>query len=149
MKRRKNSRESLKLNSMTQSNRLVIDTHGLIWHLGQSDRLPDRARKRLRDIDEGEAVGLVPVIVLAEAAYIFEKKRTKVSLTEVLEEIDSGDNYRILSFDREQLEKMVELKDVPEMHDRIIAAVADIEGAQVITKDEEMRKAESIETIWN
>ena len=74
MKLKEKLRENLKLNSMTQSNRLAIDTHGLIWHLSKYDKLPDTARKRLRDIDEGEAVGLVPVIVLAEAAYIWEKE---------------------------------------------------------------------------
>lgn len=134
---------------MTQANRLVLDTHALIWHLGGSERLPDNARRKLQNIDQGESIGLVPVIVLAEAAYIFEKGRTEVSLQQVLREIDKGDNYMILDFDREQLEMMVELKEVPEMHDRIIAAAADIHSAEVITRDEEMRKAKIVKTIWD
>jgi len=44
---------------------------------------------------------------------------------------------------------MVELEEVPEMHDRIIAAAADIHGAEIITRDEEMRNAEIIKTIWD
>ena len=134
---------------MTQANRFVVDTHALIWHLGESEKLPDLARKKLQGIDKGESIGLIPIIVLAEAGYIFEKGRIKVSLQELLSVIDSGDNYRILDFDREQLEKMLEVKEVPEMHDRIIAAVADIHGAEVITRDEEMQNAKIVETIWD
>lgn len=142
-------RKNLKQSSMNQSNRLVIDTHALIWYLGESDRLSNTARKKLRDIDNGKSLGFIPVIVLAEAAYIFEKGRTEVSLQDILGEIDEGDNYRILDFDREQLEMMERLKEVPEMHDRIIAAVADIHGAEVITRDEEMRNAKIVKTIWD
>ena len=134
---------------MTQANRFVIDTHALIWYLGESEKLPDLARKKLQGIDKGESIGFIPVIVLAEAGYIFEKGRTKVSLQEVLAVIDRGDNYRILDFDREQLEKMLEVEEVPEMHDRIIAAAADINGAEVITREEEMRSAKIVETIWD
>lgn len=134
---------------MTQANTFVVDTHALIWHLGGSERIPDNARRKLQEIDQGESIGLVPVIVLAEAGYIFEKGRTEVSLQQVLREIDKGDNYMILDFDREQLEMMVELEEVPEMHDRIIAAAADIHGAEIITRDEEMRNAEIIKTIWD
>ena len=134
---------------MTQANRLVLDTHALIWHLGGSERLPEKARRNLQEVDKGKSIGLVPVIVLAEVAYIFEKGRTEVSLQRVLREIDKGDNYMILDFDREQLEMMVELKEVPEMHDRIITAAADIHGAEVITRDEEMRNTKIIKTIWD
>lgn len=142
-------RKSSKPNSMTQINRFVIDTHALIWHLGKSNRLANTARKKLRDIDKGNSIGLVPIIVLAEAGYIFEKGRVDVSLSELLAEIDKGDNYRILDFNRYQLEKMVDLKKVPEMHDRIIVAVADMHDAAVLTKDEDMRNAEIVETIWD
>lgn len=134
---------------MTPTNRFVVDTHALIWHLGEFDRLPIPARKKLRAIDKGESKGLIPVIVLAKAAYIFEKGKTGVSLKDLLGEIDKGDNYRILDFDREQLEKMVELKKVPEMHDRIIVAAADVYGAGVITRDEEIRNSKAGESTWD
>ncbi len=90
--------------SATALERFAIDTHPLIWHLaGQSDRLGPAARTALQRVEKGRAVGLIPAIVLAEFAYLSEKGRVGLSLLDVLEEIDRGENFQILPLTREQL----------------------------------------------
>ena len=40
------------------------------------------------------------------------------------------------------------IDDVPEMHDRIIAATALAQGAAIITKDESLRRSKAVEVVW-
>lgn len=50
----------------------VVDTHALVWFIGQDQRLGDRARTILRD----PSIQLViPVIALAEIKYLSHKGR--------------------------------------------------------------------------
>ncbi len=92
---------------------------------------------------------MVPIIVLAEVTYIFEKGRTDVSLREVLLELDKGENYTIVDFDRTQLELLADHDEILEMHDRIIVSVADVYDAQIITKDKEIHDYGYVRTIWD
>lgn len=48
----------------------------------------------------------------------------------------------------EVLEKVIGIKDISEMHDRIITAIAIITDSTLITKDEEIAKSGTVETIW-
>jgi hypothetical protein len=43
----------------------VIDTHPLVWYLEDSPKLSQAAKDAFLDIENGDAQGLVPTIVLA------------------------------------------------------------------------------------
>ncbi len=133
----------------TNSEQFVIDTHPLIWHLAGSRKLKSAARSAFSRIERGRATGLIPVIVLAELIYLFEKGRTTVSLSDVLAEIDQGENYEIVPLDRGQLEEVERWKGIPELHDRMIVALARIKGAMLITKDQEIRESGLVSVVWD
>ncbi|MDW8111032.1 MAG: type II toxin-antitoxin system VapC family toxin [Candidatus Bipolaricaulota bacterium] len=132
------------------SARFVLDTHPLIWHLaGQSQRLGQAARSALQRIEGGRAVGLIPAIVLAELSYLSEKGRISLSLLDVLAEIDRGENFQIVPLTREHLEELPHLTAIPEVHDRLIVAVARVSQAQLITKDRQILTSRLVPVVWD
>jgi PIN domain nuclease of toxin-antitoxin system len=57
------------------AHKYVLDTHALVWHLEGNPRLGPQAKKA---IDDPLNSLVLPIIALAEAAYIFERGRTAI-----------------------------------------------------------------------
>lgn len=129
--------------------KFVLDTHPLIWHLaGTFDRLGPAARSALQRIEEGQALGLIPAIALAELAYLSEKGRISLSLLDVLAEVDRGENFEILPLTREHLEELPYLAAITEIHDRLIVAAARTSKAYLITKDRQILASNLVSIVW-
>lgn len=62
----------------------VLDTHALIWYLSNDSRLGRAAREIL---DEETHVLVLPVIVLAEARFLADRKRVPIPFDEILRTI--------------------------------------------------------------
>ena len=90
----------------------------------------------------------MPSIVIAEALAVFEKKRVSFDFKKLLRKIDESENFAIIALDLPILRKMVELKDVPELHDKIIASTAKYLNLPIITKDEILLNLTHIRTVW-
>ena len=56
----------------------VVDTHPLWWHLTAQSRLSITAREVFRQAQAGEAVVIVPAIVVAELYYLSAKLGTPI-----------------------------------------------------------------------
>jgi len=54
----------------------------------------------------------------------------------------------LIALDYQVLQKMIDLQDIPELHDKIIAATAKYLNLPLITKDEVLRNLASVKTIW-
>ena len=134
---------------MSSNASYVIDTHPLIWHLAGSPKVKAAARQALARIERGEALGLIPAIVLAELSYLFEKGRTGLSLKRVLIEIDLIPFYQVIPLEREQVEEIAKLTEIPEMHDRMIVAVAKLKKAKLITKDQAIKDSGLVVVVWD
>ena len=98
--------------------------------------------------EEGEASIAVPTIVLAEALYLIEKKRVTLKLKEVLRKLEIGWNYTTIPLDLRLVARMEAVGRLLELHDRIIVASAALLGAPLITKDEAIRRAKYVQTLW-
>jgi len=126
----------------------VVDAHGLIWFIAENHTLSKRASQILEEAEKAEVEVLIPTIVLAEITYIAQKKKVKITVNEVLERIQEGDGFIVVPFDFPIFQIVLKLPEDWEIHDRIIAATARYYGAQLITKDETLRKSSKIETVW-
>lgn len=135
------------MNSLGMSTLLyVIDTHVLIWYFTGSNRL----QKKLKDkIDTVRNLGgrlLVPTIVLAEALDIAEKKRVNFDFDAMYQRIVDEPEFEIVGFSPEIFEVAVHLKNVKEIHDRIIAATAMFYRVGVLTKDKVINESGDLES---
>jgi PIN domain nuclease of toxin-antitoxin system len=126
----------------------VVDAHALIWYLTNDAKLSVNARNALRRIDEGNDEGLIPTIVLAEILYASERGRISITLEFVLKELRRRKHYRIVSFTRTILTDVEKIKNVPELHDRLIVATAIRHKAIVITRDPDIVNSGIVKTIW-
>ena len=77
----------------------MVDTHALAWFISEDKRLSPRAKHILSQAEAGEVQVLIPTLVLAELTHIAHKKRVVVTIEELLEKINQGDGFTIVSFD--------------------------------------------------
>ncbi|MCX5885431.1 MAG: PIN domain-containing protein [Proteobacteria bacterium] len=126
----------------------VTDTHALLWWFIDSPKLSSRVSDIFRKCEKGESIIFIPSIVIAEALSIFEKKRVSFDFKKLFKRIYESENFVIVGLDYFILQKMVDLEDVFELHDKIIAATAKYLNLPIITKDKTLQNAASIKTIW-
>jgi PIN domain nuclease of toxin-antitoxin system len=57
-------------------------------------------------------------------------------------------NYVLISLDLPILQKMIDLQDIPELHDKIIVSTAKHLNLQIITKDSILHNLSHVKTVW-
>jgi PIN domain nuclease of toxin-antitoxin system len=122
-------------------NEFVTDTHALLWHILQSERL-----------SKNDVRIYIPNIVLVEIVYLMEKaKISNKSLEKLINLLDRNpNNYQMTQITVSTIRTMQSLQRqlIPDMPDRIITATAVELGLPLITKDSKIIKANVIEIIW-
>jgi PIN domain nuclease of toxin-antitoxin system len=126
----------------------VADTHTLLWWFTNSPKISSKASVIFEKCEKGEGVIFIPSIVIAEALSIFDKKRVSFDFRNLFKEIKASENFVLIALDYPILEKMVALKEVPELHDKIIVSTAKYLKLPIITKDKILQKLTSVKTIW-
>ena len=91
---------------------------------------------------------VVPAIVVAELYYVSVKERQPIIVSELMEDLASRRWIEFSDLSRAQLEYLDRLPEIPEMHDRLIAAESILLGVPLLTRDRELVGSPQIETIW-
>jgi PIN domain nuclease of toxin-antitoxin system len=125
----------------------IIDTHPLVWYFEDSPRLSSAAKQTLIQIEHGDALGIVPTIVLAEIVHLADRQKIPVDINMTIARLRKSSSFGIVSFDLAVLLLMIPLKFY-EIHDRIIVATAMSFEAPLITKDEQIQKSGIVSCIW-
>lgn len=126
----------------------VTDTHALLWWFTNNPRLSTEVSSIFEKCEKGENIIFIPSIVIAEALSIFDKKRISFNFKRLLKKINDSGNFMLVALDYAILQKMVGLKDIPELHDKIIVSTAKFLNLPIITKDKILQKFPNVITIW-
>ncbi len=126
----------------------VTDTHALLWWFTANPKLGSGASRCFEKCEEGEFTIAIPTIVIAEALSIFYKKRISFDFKTLFKQIHASGNFILVPLDYPILEQMVDLKDISELHDKIIVSTAKYLGLPIITKDKAIQNLSYIKTIW-
>jgi PIN domain nuclease of toxin-antitoxin system len=126
----------------------VADTHTLIWWFTDSPKISAKAAEIFAKCEKGETVIFIPSIVIAEALSIFDKKRVSFDFRKLFKKMHESENFAIIPLDFPILQKMITLRELPELHDKIIVSTAKYLSLPLITKDETIRGYLDIKTIW-
>ena len=126
----------------------VTDTHALLWWFTDNPKMSQKASSIFENCEKGETVIFVPSIVIAEALSIFDKKRVPFNFRWLFKNINESENFFLVALDYPILQKMVALKNIPELHDKIIVSTAKYLNLPLITKDEILQNLSIIKTIW-
>ncbi|MFP3951962.1 MAG: PIN domain-containing protein [Candidatus Bathyarchaeia archaeon] len=110
--------------------------------------MPRRVDEIFSSAEMGEAFIFIPTIALAECVYLVERERIELDIGFLFSKLRVGGSFIPIDL---SLEIVEEIHSIPliEIHDRIIVATAEILGAKVLTKDEEITEYRLVETIWN
>ncbi|MBU1196789.1 MAG: PIN domain-containing protein [Proteobacteria bacterium] len=124
----------------------VTDTQALVKFMMGKKVINERSHKAYQAADKGEATIIIPAIVLMEMLYLFEKNRIDVGLLQT-EDLFKSRNYQFepLSFDI--LKTASGINDIPELHDRLIAAIAKYLELPLITNDPVIKESEHVEVL--
>lgn len=126
----------------------ITDTHSLYWFRQSPIRLSPAADAVFRLAAAGEAQIIIPAIVVAELYYLTQRLGAPVSLTTLFADIDRSTEFIFSALRREQLETMEQVRGIPEMHDRLIAAEALVHQAPIVTNDQILRQSDMVQVIW-
>ena len=124
----------------------VTDTQALVKFMMGKKVIDDRSHQAFQSADKGEAIIIIPAIVLMEMLYLFEKNRIDIGLLQT-EDLFKSQNYQYEPLSFEILKTASEIDDIPELHDRLIAATAKYLGLPLITNDPVIRDSMFVEVL--
>jgi len=128
----------------------IADTVGLARYL--EDNLPGPASDVFSLAERGEASILVPQIVMGEFIYIGMKGRLRLAdpksaVKQVLDELRATSFIFQSNFPEDGWDIFLSL-DIPELHDRLIAAEALSRSLSLISNDPVFLKVHGLNVIW-
>ena len=126
----------------------VADTHALLWWFTDSPKISPTVSKIFERCERGEIIIYIPSIVLAEALSVFEKKRIDFDFKKLFRMLQEAENFIVTPLDLPILQKMIDVKEVTELHDKIIVSTAKFLKVPLLTKDKILHNISSIKTIW-
>jgi len=132
---------------MKRTKNYVLDTHILVWYFTGSQRLKSIIKNQIDKIRQQGGNLLVPTIVLSEAIDISEKRRVKIDFGKMYTLIQTEPEFEIVGFGPEIFAETLKIKEIPEIHDRIIVATARFYNAGIFTKDKIIRNSGEVKII--
>ena len=124
----------------------VTDTQALVKFMVGKKAINDKAHQAFLSADKGECTIIIPAIVLMEVLYLFEKKRIDIGLLHT-EDLLKSQNYQFEPLSLEILKTASEITDIPELHDRVIAATARYLDIPIITNDPVILKSQFVKIL--
>lgn len=124
----------------------VTDTQALVKFMMGKKVINDKAHRAFLSADKGECTIIIPAVVLMEVLYLFEKNRIEVGILHT-EDLLKGQNYQFEPLTLEILKTASEIDDIPELHDRLIAATASYLEIPIITNDPLIRKSRFVTVL--
>jgi len=129
-------------------NGFVADTMAVVLWL-EKRKMPQKAKEIFKGVENKEIQLYVPGMVLIEIGYLSENNRIDITLSKALSYFNSINNISCHNIDAELIKKTFEITDIPELHDRIIAASGALFNLAVITNDPKIIASKFVDTIWN
>ena len=126
----------------------VADAHSWLWYLSKDDRLGEEAEKAFESADNGDEIVFLPSIAVAESVYVTESHGYNVEMEEVVKDLKMSRNYRLKSLDHRLIASLVKDERELSIHDKIIVLTAEQLGADIISRDKEIRSLADEEIIW-
>lgn len=135
------------MTNSTQKNNYATDTMGLILRM-EKRKLSKKAKAIFSEAESGSTVIYIPAIVFAEILYLSERQRIQISIDDVTEYLKRFPNYKESPLNLEIIRETSRIKDIKELHDRLIAGTARFLGLPLITNDPVIEASEYVETVW-
>jgi len=124
----------------------VTDTMALIKFLNGQKVINEKIDDIFKKADEGKNIIIIPSVVIFEIGYLFEKNRIPISI-QFIKDITNSNNYIEEILKIEIIESAFEIKDIPELHDRLIAGTAKFLNIPILTNDPIIKESSYVTCI--
>lgn len=135
------------MTSATLASEFVTDTIGFVLRV-ERRQLSEKVKSIFDSVEFGNTIVYVPGIVFAEILYLSEKQRIRTSIDEVEDYLKEHPNYKEYSLNFAVIQSTAEITDIPELHDRLIAATARQLDLELITNDSVIQASAFVKTVW-
>jgi PIN domain nuclease of toxin-antitoxin system len=135
------------MNGFTLASEYATDTMGLVLWL-EKRRMSAQAQAIFVAAEAGQTVIHIPGIVFAEVLYLSEKGRIGLSLSDVAFHMQRFSHFRECPLSQVVIETAGTISDIPELHDRLIAATARWLNVALITNDPMIQSSAFVSTVW-
>lgn len=124
----------------------VADTMAVVLDR-EARRMPQSVKAIFQAAGNGEVSIGMSAMTLAEIGYLFEKRRIGLSIDALLATAEQK-GLVILPVETAIIQAAFGISDIPELHDRLIAATARHYGVPLLTNDPVIRASTAGPTIW-
>lgn len=135
------------MNGSTRKSEYVTDTVGLVLRL-ERRKLKPAANGIFEDTEAKRAVIHIPSMVFAEVLYLSERGRIAADIQSIMALMQQHPEYRECPMDSAVVREAAKIRDIPELHDRLIAATARYLRVPLITNDPVIEASCAVETVW-
>ena len=135
------------MTNATLASEFVTDTIGLVLCI-ERRQLSEKVKSIFDSVESGSTIVYIPVIAFAEILYLSEKGRIHTSIDTVEDYLKKYPNYKEYSLNFAVIQSATEIIDIPELHDRLIAATARHLDRELITNDSVIQASAFVRTAW-
>lgn len=125
----------------------VADTMALVLHL-EKRRSSSIVKSIFDSADRGDVTIHIPAMVFAEILYLSERNRITLTLTDVETHFQTFRSYQESPMSFALVENARQITDIPELHDRLIAATAKSLSLDLLTNDPKIQASKFVDTVW-
>ena len=130
------------------ADRYAIDTVAFIYYLVEI--LPAIAEKIFQSAEKGDLKLILPSISIGEAIYVFKKQkksRASEKISKMLENLGKCAYIEVKDLELQDWKNLA-VSNLPELHDRMVVAIARKYKVPLITNDSEITKSGEVKTLW-
>jgi predicted nucleic acid-binding protein len=125
----------------------IADTMAVILWM-EKRKMPQKSKMLFSKAEKNEVNLYVPAMVLAEIGYLSEKKKIEITLSDTIAYLNKY-NILIHAIDVDVIKSAFEIIDIPELHDRLIAASGKVLGYPIVTNDPKIIASKFVSTVWD
>ncbi|MCZ7362604.1 MAG: PIN domain-containing protein [Candidatus Methanoperedens sp.] len=131
------------------ADRYVIDTVAFIYYL--TGILHGKAEKIFQSAEKGDMKLIIPSISIGEAIYVFKKQKKSRADEEISKMLENLGKCAYIEVKELELQdwKNVAVSNIPELHDRMVVAIARKYKVPLITNDSEIIRSGEVKTVWD
>ena len=111
-------------------------------------KMPKIILQKFEQAEKEQIQIIVPAMVLAELAYLSQKKRIETNLGEAMTYLRKHRTIIIFPLSGFTVQLAFQIDDIPELHDRLIAATGKETNSPILTNDPDICHSKHVTTIW-